>query len=93
MIRVNALLFAMLLLCALAVVTSQHEARRLFVALQDEQDRGRELEIEFGQLQLEQSTWAMQSRVEQVASKQLGMRVPDVGRVRVVPPPPASSNP
>ena len=91
--RVNALLFAVLLLCALAVVTSQHEARRLFVALQDEQDRGRELEIEFGQLQLEQSTWAMQSRVEQVASKQLGMRVPDVGRVRVVPPPPASSNP
>ncbi|MGD2139368.1 MAG: cell division protein FtsL [Burkholderiales bacterium] len=87
------MLFAVLLLCALALVTSQHEARRLFVALQDEQDRGRELEIEFGQLQLEQSTWAMQSRVEQIASKKLGMRVPEVDRVRVVPPPPASSNP
>jgi len=93
MIRLNAMLFVVLLMCALAVVTSQHEARRLFVALQDEQDRGRELEIEFGQLQLEQSTWAMQSRVEQVASRKLGMRVPDVGSVRVVPPPPASSNP
>jgi len=93
MMRLNALLFAVLLLCALAVVTSQNEARRLFAALQDEQDRSRELEIQFGQLQLEQSTWAMQSRVEQIASRKLGMRVPDADRVRVVPPPPASSNP
>lgn len=93
MMRINAVLFAVLLLCALAVVTSQNEARRLFAALQDEQDRSRELEIQFGQLQLEQSTWAMQSRIEQVASKKLGMRVPDADRVRVVPPPPASSNP
>lgn len=91
--RLNALLFVVLLLCALAVVTSQNEARRLFSALQDEQDRSRDLEIQFGQLQLEQSTWAMQSRIEQVASKKLGMRVPDADRVRVVPPPPASSNP
>ena len=91
--RLNALLFAVLLLCALAVVTSQNEARRLFSALQDEQDRSRELEIQFGQLQLEQSTWAMQSRVEQIASRKLGMRVPDADRVRVVPPPPAPSNP
>ena len=91
--RLNALLFAVLLLCALAVVTSQNEVRRLFAALQDEQNRSRELEIQFGQLQLEQSTWAMQSRVEQIASKKLGMRVPEADRVRVVPPPPASSNP
>lgn len=93
MIRLNVMLFAVLVVCALALVTSQHQARRLFVQLQDEQQRGRDLEIEFGQLQLEQSTWAMQSRIEQVASKKLGMRVPPVARVRVVPPPPASSNP
>ena len=93
MTRLNVVLFAGLLMCALGVVTSQHQARKQFVALQDERDRGRELEIEFGQLQLEQSTWAMQSRIEQVASQKLGMRVPSVARVRVVPPPPASSNP
>ena len=93
MTRLNVMLFAGLLLCALSVVTSQHQARKLFVELQDEQERSRELEIEFGQLQLEQSTWAMQSRIEQVASKKLGMRVPPEGRVRVVPPPPASPNP
>ena len=93
MTRLNVMLFAVLLVCALALVTSQHQARSLFVQLQEDQQRGRELEIEFGQLQLEQSTWAMQSRIEQVASKKLGMRVPSVARVRVVPPPPASSNP
>ena len=93
MTRLNVTLFVVLLLCALALVTSQHQARKLFVELQSEQDRGRELDIEFGQLQLEQSTWAMQSRIEQVASKKLGMRVPPVARVRVVPPPPAPSNP
>ena len=93
MTRLNVTLFVVLLLCGLALVTSQHQARKLFVELQSEQDRGRELDIEFGQLQLEQSTWAMQSRVEKVASKKLGMRVPPVARVRVVPPPPAPSNP
>ena len=93
MTRLNVTLFVVLLLCALALVTSQHQARKLFVELQSEQDRGRELDIEFGQLQLEQSTWAMQSRIEQVASKKLGMRVPPVARVRVVPPPPAPSSP
>ena len=93
MTRLNVMLFAGLLICALSVVTSQHQSRKLFVELQSEQERGRELEIEFGQLQLEQSTWAMQSRIEQVASKRLGMRVPPMARVRVVPPPPAPSNP
>ena len=93
MMRLSVTLFVVLLLCALALVTSQHQARKLFVELQEEQDRGRDLDIEFGQLQLEQSTWAMQSRIEQVASKKLGMRVPPVARVRVVPPPPAPSNP
>lgn len=93
MTRLNVFLFLVLLGCALATVTSQYQSRKLFVELQDEQQRAHELEIEYGQLRLEQSTWAMQSRIEQVASSKLGMRVPQVTRVRVVPPPPASSNP
>lgn len=91
--RVNAMLFLILVVCGLALVTSQHNARKLFVELQKEQERTRALEVEFGQLQLEQSTWAMQSRVERIASSRLQMRVPPVARVRVVPPPPAPSNP
>ncbi len=93
MTRMNVVLFAVLIVCALSLVGSQHQARKLFVELQAEQDRARALEVEFGQLQLEQSTWATHSRIERVASRELRMRVPPVTRVRVVPPPPAPSNP
>jgi len=93
MTRISALLFAVLIVCALALVGSQHQARKLFVELQAEQERARALEVEYGQLQLEQSTWATHSRIESVASRELKMRVPPMARVRVVPPPPASFNP
>ncbi len=93
MTRINMMLFSVLIVCALSLVGSQHQARKLFVELQAEQDRARSLEVEFGQLQLEQSTWATHSRIERVASRELDMRVPPVSRVRVVPPPPASFNP
>ena len=93
MTRISALLFTVLIVCALGLVGSQHQARKLFVELQAEQERTRALEVEFGQLQLEQSTWATHSRIESVASRELKMRVPPMARVRVVPPPPASFNP
>jgi cell division protein FtsL len=93
MTRLNIVLFAVLIVCGLGLVGSKHQARKLFVELQAEQDRARNLEVEFGQLQLEQSTWATHSRIEQVASRELKMRVPPVARVRVVPPPPTPSNP
>jgi cell division protein FtsL len=93
MIRVNFILLSVLAACALALVTSQHHARKLFVELQKEQERGQQIEVEFGQLQLEQSTWAMHSRVERIAASYLQMRVPPAARVRVVPPPPALSKP
>jgi cell division protein FtsL len=74
---VNALLLVLLVACALAVVTSQHQARKLFIDLEAEQAAAKRLEEEFTQLQLEQSTWATNKRIEAVASKSLGMRVPD----------------
>jgi len=75
--RVNALLLVLLVACALAVVTSQHQARKLFIDLEAEQAAAKRLEEEFTQLQLEQSTWATNKRIEAVASRSLGMRVPD----------------
>ena len=93
MTRISAMLFGVLIVCALGLVGSQHQARKLFVELQAEHERTRALEVEFGQLQLEQSTWATHSRIERVASRELKMRVPPMARVRVVPPPPASFNP
>ena len=84
--RLNLVLLAILVVCALAVVTSQHKARKLYVELQKEQELAKQLGIEWGQLQLEQSTWAMHARVEKIASGQLKMRVPPASRVQVVAP-------
>lgn len=89
MARLNLILLAVLVVCALSVVTSQHRARKLYVELQREQELARQLEIEWGQLQLEQSTWAMHARIEKIASGRLLMRVPPPSRVQVVTPEPA----
>jgi cell division protein FtsL len=40
----------------------------------------RALDVEWGQLQLEQSTWATHTRVEQIARDKLGMRPPRAGQ-------------
>jgi cell division protein FtsL len=84
-IRVNTFLILILVACALSVVTSQHKARKLFVELEKEQELARQLAVEWGQLQLEQSTWAMHTRIEKIATGQLHMQVPDASRVQVVP--------
>ena len=91
--RLSLLLLAVLIGCSLALVTSQHRARKLYVELQKEQELARQYEIEWGQLQLEASTWAMHARVEKIATNALGMRVPPPGRVQVVPPAPAEGRP
>lgn len=85
MLRLNLILLAALTACALALVTSQHQARKLYVELQKEQDLAKQLEIEWGQLQLEASTWSTHARVERLATRTLGMRVPPASRVRVLP--------
>mgnify|MGYP001195740252 FL=1 len=85
MVRLNLLLLAVLVLCALSLVTSRHQARKLFVELEREQALSRGFETEFGQLQLEQSTWAMPVRVEKIAREHLKMQIPGPRRIEVVP--------
>ena len=75
--RLNLMFLMLLIGCALSVVTSQHQARKLFIELEAEQTLAKKLEEERSQLQLEQSTWATHKRIESVASKALGMRLPD----------------
>ena len=84
MAKLNLLLLLVLVVCALGLVTSQHKARKLFSELEREQARARELEVEYGKLQLEASTWGLHARVEKVAAGTLGMRTPDARRVRMV---------
>jgi cell division protein FtsL len=82
MLRVNMILLLVLVICALGVVTSQHRGRKLFQALEQEQERARQLDVEYGQLQLEMSTWATHPRIEQIARDRLHMVAPDaLGRV------------
>ena len=85
MTKANFVLFAALIACALGVITSQHQARKRFVELEVEQDSARKLEEEWSQLQLEQSTWGTHKRVEAVASRQLGMKMPESTSTVVVP--------
>ena len=89
MAKLNLLLLAVLVACALGLVTSQHRSRKLFSELDREQARARELDVDYGRLQLEASTWGLHQRVEKIATGILGMRVPDPRRVRIVTPEPA----
>ena len=84
MTRVNVLLLAIAVACALGVITSQHRARKLFIDIESGQAAAQKLHEEFTQLQLEQSTWATNKRVEAVASKNLGMRLPDASSTVIV---------
>ena len=91
MSRLNVILLLAVVACALALVTSQHRARKLYVELQKEQELAARLDVEYGQLQLEQSTWATHARIEKIATRNLAMRLPHASRVQVVAPPGAES--
>jgi len=84
MLRLNVVLALVLVACALSVVTARHQARKLFVDLQAAEKVARDLDVEWGRQQLEQSTWAMHTRIEQVARKHLGMDVPELDKVRAL---------
>lgn len=84
MTRLNIFLTLILIACALGVVTSQHKARKLFVELEKEQEQARQLAVEWGQLQLEQGTWAMHARIEKIAAGQLRMKVPSASRIQII---------
>jgi cell division protein FtsL len=82
--RANLVLLAVLVACSLSLVTSRHQARALTTELTREKARERAYELEYGQLSLEQSTWAMPARVEKIARDALRMQHPGAGRVEIV---------
>ena len=84
MTRLNLLLLAIVLGCSLALVTSQHQARKLYTELEKEQELANQLDIEYGQLQLELSTWATHARIEKVATRDLSLRAPAASRIQVL---------
>ena len=88
--RFLAVLLPVLWLAALGsaagAIYSKHRARELFVQLEKlnrERDR---LEIEWGQLQLEQSAWSTHAFVENVARARLHMATPVPQDIEIVRP-------
>lgn len=83
---VLAALGMVVLVSAVAGVYAKHQTRKLFVELQvlvSERDR---LEMDWGRLQIEQSTQANHARVERIARERLAMRAPSAAEVELVSP-------
>jgi cell division protein FtsL len=81
MARLNLILLIIAVASALFAVAANHRARNHFVELEREQTRAHQLDVEWGQLQLEQSTWANHARIEKIAREKLQMRPPVATRV------------
>ena len=85
MTKFNLILVTLVIGCALAVVTAQNSFRKVFVELQQQQAQSRQADVEWDQLQLEQSTWAVHTRIEKIATRTLQMRVPDMEHIKLIP--------
>ncbi|MCW9025248.1 MAG: cell division protein FtsL [Gammaproteobacteria bacterium] len=81
-----SLLTVAVVFSALGVVYSKHQSRRLFVELNELQQQRDAMNVEWGQLQLEQSTWATHGRIEKTARNKLGMKQFEYEKVVIVKP-------
>ncbi len=81
------LVFVFAVVCvvsAIALVYTKHESRSLFVELEQLTKERDELNIEWGQLQIEQSTWATHARIEQVAIDDLQLMRPETAEIFII---------
>ena len=81
------LVFVFAVVCtvsAMALVYTKHESRKLFIELEALTEQRDELNIEWGQLQIEQSTWATHARIEKVAADDLKLARPDTSDIFVI---------
>ena len=80
------LLWVAVLASAVGVVSVRHQARTLFMELERLSAQRDQLNIEWGQLQLEQSAWSNHGFVERVANDKLLMTLPQPADVQIVAP-------
>ena len=71
---------------AVQVIYARHAARDLFVRLEKLDAERDALDMEYGRLQLEQSSWSSHAFVERVANTKLKMELPQPRDVRIVRP-------
>lgn len=80
------IMFLLVMASAVGVIYSKHESRKLFVQLQTLQKERDQMDIEWGRMQLEQSTWATHGRIERLARKKLDMTIPSAENVVIIRP-------
>jgi cell division protein FtsL len=80
------IVWLLIVISALAVPYSAHLSRVLLNELAAEMTAREKAQAEWGRLVLEQSTWTAHSRVENIATSQLDMRVPLATEVILVKP-------
>lgn len=74
--RLVIILSMVLLMTALAVIYSKYNSRLIFIDIQKQERELDQREVEWGQTQLELTTFAEQNRVEQVARQKLKLVLP-----------------
>ncbi|MGO9804031.1 MAG: cell division protein FtsL [Steroidobacteraceae bacterium] len=80
------LLWMAVLASAAGAIYCEHRARELFIGLEALNARRDNLQIEWGQLQLEQSAWSSHAFVERVASARLHMATPPPKDIEIIAP-------
>ena len=83
---INALLLGAVLGSAVAVIETSHQCRSLYSQLQHMQSEQWGMQEDWGRLLLQHSAKLAHYRVDQLARKELGMRVPEASELRVITP-------
>lgn len=81
-----AVLVLLVMVSGFQVIYTIHRNRQAFVQLQHMKQQRDLMETEWGQLQLEQATWATHGRIESLANHKLGMIIPPMDSVLIVQP-------
>ena len=78
------LLALVVMASAIGSIYAKHESRKLFTELQGLNGERDKMEVEWGQLQIEQSTWSTYARVEQLAREDMKMRPPTADEIMLL---------
>ncbi len=79
-----AILAMAVFMSAIEVVIARHNTRKLFVEIQELENTRDTLEDEWGRLQLEESTWATNVRIESMAHSELKMKQPKINSIVLI---------
>ena len=83
-IMLLVILASVCVISAIALVYTKHESRNLFIELEQLTSERDALNIEWGQLQIEQSTWATHARIERAALEELSLKRPSSTEIYLI---------